>query len=127
MSVAMTACRQARRALERTAMTPEQELELLIAEQQADDTYYVDRPAGEISLDAPAPSGDGTLGDLVGYDDSGELVCFAPVPRASSPIGNAGQHGTIYAYMRLRCRCAPCTDANSSYMRMYRARKRAQS
>ena len=50
-------------------LTPQQELEQLVAEQQADDTFYVVRPHGEISLDSPSPSGEGTIGtELVGYD-----------------------------------------------------------
>jgi hypothetical protein len=108
-------------------MTPEEELELLIAEQQADDTFFVDRPAGEISLDAPAPNGEGTIGDMIGYDEEGELAVFMPLPPASSPIGNASQHGTIYAYKRLECRCVPCKAANAAYLAAYRKRRRDES
>lgn len=136
-----------RRSLERTAMTPEQELELLIAEQQADDTYFIDRPSHIISLDAPAPHGEGAIGDLIGFDpwpaidsmidagldpldydlDSDELLVMLPLP-ATPPLADVSQHGTIYAYRRLRCRCVPCTAAQAKAVREYRAsRKRAES
>lgn len=116
-----------RRTLERTGMTPEQELELLIREQEADDTFYVDRPSHIISLDASSPAGEGTLADLIGYDpETGEqIVCF-PLP-ATPPLANADQHGTNYAYMNLKCRCRPCKDANSSYMREYRRNMSSKS
>lgn len=126
MSAVLAPPRRSRRTLEREGMTPEQELELLIAEQKADDTYFIDRPAGEISIDAPAPNGEGTIGDMIGYDEEGELVVFMPLPPTSSPIGNASQHGTIYAYARLKCKCRPCKNAKAAYERE-RRRKRAAS
>lgn len=113
-----------RRTLERRGMTPEQELELLINEQQADDTFYVDRPSGEISLDAPAPHGEGTIGDLLAYDEEGELLVMLPLP-ATPPLADANQHGTIYSYKRLSCRCLKCKAAQASFMREYRARKKS--
>jgi hypothetical protein len=124
MSAAVMAPRAPRRrTLERMGMTPEQELELLIREQEADDTFYVDRPSHIISIDAPSPTGEGTLADLIGYDpETGEqLVCF-PLP-ATPPLANASQHGTEYAYNRLGCKCAPCREAAASGRRARRARK----
>lgn len=115
-----------RRTLERMGMTPEQELELLIAEQQADDTYFIDRPSHIISIDAPAPNGEGTIGDLIGYDpDTEELITAFPLP-PTPPMANASQHGSIYAYARLKCRCRPCKDAKATYEREKR-QQRAES
>lgn len=99
-------------------MTPEQELELLIREQEADDTYFIDRPADHVSLDV--------VRDLIMVDpETGELIVDFPLP-PTPPLANAHQHGTNYGYMHLKCRCRPCKDANSSYMREYR-RSRAKS
>lgn len=33
-------------------------------------------------------------------------------------------HGTRVCYQRLRCRCEPCTDANTAYMARYRDAQR---
>lgn len=108
-------------------MTPEQELELLINEQQKDDTYYVDRPSGEISLDAPTPDGVATMGDLVGIDDEGEITVFFRPPPGALFENQGPQHGTIYAYRRLRCRCVKCKKAQSTAVAEYRARRKTES
>ena len=107
-------------------MTPEQELELLIAEQQADDTYYVDRREGEVSLDAPSPDGKSSLGDLIGVDEDGELIVFFRPYSDTAFDTQKSQHGTLYGYRRLGCRCVPCKRANACYMREYRAARRAE-
>lgn len=119
------ATRPRRRTLERTAMTPEQELELLIAEQQADDTYFIDRPAGEISLDAPSPDGRSTISDLIGVDEEGNLVVFFRPHSDTAFDVQKMQHGTIYGYRRLRCRCFRCTTAQAIAVADYRARRKA--
>ncbi len=36
-------------------------------------------------------------------------------------------HGTFSRYCNDRCRCIPCTDANTAYHRAYRKAKRAQA
>lgn len=38
------------------------------------------------------------------------------MPAKKKPI----QHGTLYAYTTHRCRCGPCTAANTAYIRNYR-------
>jgi hypothetical protein len=117
----MSALAVQRRAL----MTPEEELELLIAEQTADDTTFVYPDPNVISLDAP--SGFGTIGDLIGTDEHGEVICFFHPREATLFDAQKSQHGTIYGYMKLRCRCVLCSAANAKYHREYRARKREQS
>lgn len=113
-----------RRALERIGMSPEQEMELLEREQKADDTYFVDRKEGEISLDAPAPNGLGKVGDLLGRDEEGQIVCFMALP--ANGIFDPSAHGSLYAYQRLGCRCNKCKGARAEYQRNYRAaQKRA--
>lgn len=126
MAVATAVRPRRRRSLERMAMTPEQELELLIAEQHADDTYYVDRHEGEISLDAPSPDGHSTLGDMIGVDEDGELIVFFSAHSGTAFDTQRSQHGSLYGYRRLGCRCAPCKRANATYMREYRAARRAE-
>lgn len=109
-----------RRMLERMGMTPEEELELLIREQQKDDTYFIDRPAGEVSLDAPAPWG--RIGDLLHLGEDGvaslggERLCHSGLtdPRMVP-------HGTLGGYTNHRCRCTPCRQANTEYRRKKRA------
>ena len=123
MSVATLAAKPpSRRMLERKGMTPEEELELLIREQQKDDTHFVDRPSGEISLDAPAPKGEGTIGSLVGRDEDGQLISFVQ-PHVSLFDPTHIPHGTLGGYTNHRCRCTPCRKTNTAYRR----RKRAES
>lgn len=140
MTVATMARPRGRRRYRTDGMSREEELQALIAEQQADDTQFIDRPDHVISLDALAPKQDATIGDLIGYHEvyfkgdpesehatgDGGLIAFLSLP-ASPPLGNAKQHGTNYGYMRMKCRCARCKEANAKYMREYRARKRAES
>lgn len=135
----------------RTAdMTLEQELELLIAEQAAGDTHYVDTPGWQVSLDANAPSGEGGSigGELVGRDPwdlvdaaldlgldpaevafSGDLIDALPHRRGLLVGGliDATQipHATAGGYQNHRCRCIPCTTAWATYSRERRAAKKA--
>ena len=127
-----------RRMLERTGMTPEQELELLIREQQKDDTYFIDRHTGEISIDAPAPDGYGTMADLLGVGEDGAVFIgdcrHAERGGPSVRLGFQGladpqqiPHGTLGGYTNHRCRCKPCRQANTEYRRKKRAEKRGES
>lgn len=126
MSVAAPAAKPlSRRTLERSGMTPEQELELLIAEQKRDDTDRVDRPSFVISLDAPTPDGKSTMLDLVGYDEDGQLVSFIPGTRDCYDP-RAITHGTRGAYTKFGCKCPPCRKANSDYIAEYRARRKSE-
>lgn len=131
MSAVLTASRPLRRrSLERTAMTPEEELGLLIAEQQRDDTHFVNRHEGEISMDAPAPNGEGVIGDLIGIDEDGEILTFGLRPGralADTPKRmREAEHGTIYTYRRLGCKCAPCRAAQTKAVSEYRARRKGE-
>lgn len=103
-------------------MTPEQELELLIAEQATDDTYFIGKPAGEIGWDGPAPGSrnGGNVEDFVGVDLEGEIVSFLPRPE-ESVFGVSLAHGTRSTYENLRCRCLACRAANAAYRRQRRA------
>lgn len=120
MSAVTTAKRLSRRSLERQGMTPEEELELLIAEQQADDTHIIRKPLNELSLDAPAPGGLGLVSDFIGVDEDGEIISF--LPREEGLIaGSKIPHGTRGGYTNYRCRCNPCRSANAEYVRARRA------
>lgn len=124
MSVATLAAKPpSRRMLERMGMNPEQELELLIREQQKDDTYFVDRPAGEISLDAPAPDRGGTVADLIGVTEDGVIFLGESLGISGLADPRRVPHGTLGGYTNHRCRCVPCRKANTAYRR----RKRAES
>jgi hypothetical protein len=100
-------------------VTPEEELELLIEEQRRDDTHIVRPERGyAFSLDAPTPDGDGVLGDCVGVDADGEIVCL--LPRRRGDVMGHIPHGTTGGYTNHRCRCRRCRDAHAAYMRAYR-------
>lgn len=123
------------------ATTP---LALLIAEQKADDTYWITTRRGEVSLDAPWK--DGTVGsELVGRDpwelvdaaidlslDPGELAYAGDVYDAFRPKRGCvltdprdTDHGTVNAYVNRKCRCEGCRAAMAQYMRAYRAERKA--
>lgn len=122
MSVATFAAKPpSRRMLERMGMTPEQELELLIREQQKDDTYFIDRPAGEVSLDARAPGGSGTVADLIGVDEDGMVFLGESLGSSCFADPRLVPHGTLGGYTNHRCRCTPCRRANTEYRRRRRA------
>lgn len=126
MSAVLTAARpRGRRSLERSGMTPEEELELLIAEQQADDVYTISPPHGQVSLDAAAPDGKGIVADLIGVTEDGEIVSFF---RPVSLLADVTQTPHGYGgYTKYGCRCLKCRKANADYRREYRARRRADS
>ncbi len=125
MSVATLAAKPpSRRTLERMGMTPEQELELLIREQQKDDTYFIERQPGEISLNAPWHAG-GELrevGDLLQVDEDG-VVSFGGEQFGHSALADPRlvPHGTLGGYTNHHCRCARCRKANAEYRRKKRA------
>lgn len=122
MSVATLAAKPlSRRMLERKGMTPEEELELLIREQQKDDTYFIDRPAGEVSLDAPAPDRAGTVADLIGVDENGVIFLGESLGVHGLVDPRLVPHGTLGGYTNHRCRCTPCRHANTEYRRRKRA------
>jgi hypothetical protein len=127
MSVATLAAKPpSRRMLERMGMTPEEELELLIREQQKDDTHFIDRPANEVSLNAPWRIG-GELrevGDLLQVDEDG-VVSFSEALGHRSPLADTRMipHGTLGGYTNHRCHCGPCRQANTEYRRKKRAEK----
>lgn len=122
MSVATLAAKPpSRRTLERMGMTPEQELELLIREQQKDDTHFIDRPAGEVSLDARAPDGTGTVADLIGISEDGVIFLAESLGTHGLADPRLVPHGTLGGYTNHRCHCGPCRQANTEYRRKKRA------
>lgn len=146
MSIAAPAAKPpTRRMLEKQGMTREQELDLLIREQAADDTHRQDHETrGGVSLDAPASGG--TVGsEYVGYDpwelvddcidlglDPAEVAYSGPIveemPRRRGDVLTDPQslpHGTKNGYVNHKCRCPHCTTAWNEYMAAYRARKAA--
>jgi hypothetical protein len=137
-------------ALERTLMTPEQELERLILEQEADDIYWVRPQDSGVSLDMSYMSQvhDGPprlVGEMVGRDPwdlvdaaidlgldptelafAGDLVdCLQPRRGDVLTDPRNTDHGTINAYANAKCRCLKCRAANAQYMRDYRAARKA--
>jgi len=83
-----------------TAMS---ELARLIAEQERDDRTGHRINTSTISLDS-FPSG-----------------VDAPKPRG---FATDIRHGTLYCYVRLRCRCAKCRTASAAYARERRLKLR---
>ncbi len=115
-----------RRVLERTGMTPEQELELLVREQTADDTFSVRKPAGEIHFSGTVAEQVGVEYDFDSFDAeaSGEIVSF--LPREEESLFSVGiPHGVRSTYTNLKCRCPLCSAANAKFIRENRAAKRA--
>lgn len=85
----LSGSRATRKALQSVEVDEQRELGQLITEQHRDDTHVVERPHGEISLDAPDPDGEGTIGaDLVGMGEDGEIVSYLP-PQSRERGGTA--------------------------------------
>lgn len=111
-------------------MTPEQELELLIAAQAKDDAPWV-LPQLHVafSLDQRFSGEDGNAGtfaDVVGID-GGEVVSFLP-RRRGSVLGYVARstHGTDTGYIR-GCRCDLCVAEHRARGRKwYRERRESQ-
>jgi hypothetical protein len=109
-----------RRALERQGMTREQELELLVQEQQADDIYAISRPAREISFDAPSSTRSWlSVGNFIAEVD-GQVVSFLP-RRQESLFFVSFKHASFDAYNNHGCRCRPCKNFMAEYRRAKRA------
>lgn len=98
------------------------ELEALIAEQEADDTYAVS-PERNVM-----PFTDG-IANSIGMQLDGELVSFEHLNRPHGLVLRepATYHGTDGGYTNNRCRCVPCRDAHSAALRSYRLRRREQA
>lgn len=145
MSAVLTPRRRRYTALERETMTPEQVLDLLIAEQEADDTHRAHVPAAQVSLDAPVTDrtggyDEGTVGsELLGYDPWGLVDAAIDLNIDPSALAYSGdlvsgirlpglvdvRHGTLTGYRKQGCRCPKCRKANSEHVAAYRARKAA--
>lgn len=110
-----------RRTLERQGMTPEEELQLLVQEQKADDTYIVYRPNWTVSLDGPATGAEGIVSDYLGTDEDGELINFLPRERSALTMPALIPHGTLGGYNNHKCRCCKCRAAVAEYRRNKRA------
>ena len=111
-------------------MTPEEELEQLIAEQKADDTHIVrpDRQARYgYSLDATWQNSDSggetSFANVIGVDMEGEVVSFIKHRKGSILTGSAEWHGTEDGYSNHLCRCARCRAANAAANRRRKANR----
>ena len=148
MVIAPASPRLSRRTLERTGMTREQELELLMQEQAADDTPYLTTPGWQVSLDAPVDDGHGTASsvgaEMVGRDPwplveaavdlrldpaelayAGDLVDYLP-PRRGEALSDPRKipHGTAGGYTNHKCKCSRCRGAYAALRRQGRAARR---
>jgi hypothetical protein len=117
-----------RRALERSGMTPEQELELLIQEQAADDTYFVRKAAGECQLDGGVSELVGVTYDFDSFDSEaqGEVISYLP-REEDSLFSSHVKHGLRSTYTNLKCKCVACRAAESAYQRERRAAAKARA
>lgn len=87
------------------------ELQQLIAEQAADMQSYTIKP--EYREQVPFTD---SIANLVGVQPDGEIVSYEPRPkRGTLLVGTATWHGSRSGYVNHKCRCKPCTDANSEY------------
>lgn len=98
-------------------MEPQTELERLIAEQKADDTYSV---KSEFRNTIPLED----IDSLLGMEPDGEIVSFERHPKGSVLVGTASWHGTSGGYTRNGCRCPACTQANTDDWRARYAKNR---
>lgn len=101
--------------LEVNGMTHKEELELLMQEQQADDTPRIIPQENTVSL---------SIGDLVGVDEEGAVISFFKPSNDHAFMTGGTPHGTIYAYRRLKCKCDACKAAQAKSVREYRAARK---
>ena len=134
----------------RASMTPEQELEYLIADQAADDTARLSTPGGQVSLNATTVGPGGVLlevQELIEYDpwelvdaaidlalDPGEVAYRGPVTshlrrRRGDTLVDPRKipHGTPGGYQNHGCRLVCCRTAWAEYTRDRRAAKRPEA
>lgn len=102
-------------------MTREEELERLIAEQAADDTYVIRGESSTVNIDS--------VSNFLTTDDGG-VVCNIPPRRGTilkPPIReDEPWHGTFDGYNNHRCRCARCRAFKAQKQREWRERKRSE-
>lgn len=111
------------------------ELERLIAEQEADDTDFVRPELQAVSLEAVGEyiggndtyfSGTEDEHYSFGDEDNG-IYSFLEPQKGDVLVGGASWHGTFHGYTRRRCRCKPCTEANKIHQREVRKKRRSAS
>ena len=91
------------------------ELDRLVAEQKQDDTDTIKR---EFHGQVPFTNG---IANCIGMDTDGEIVTFfARPPKGTLLVGTAAWHGTRNGYTNHKCRCEPCTEANTDYFQARR-------
>lgn len=111
------------------------ELERLIAEQEADDTDFVRPEPQAVSLEA--------VGEYIGgndtyfsgaedehysFGDEGNgIYSFLEPQKGDVLVGGASWHGTRHGYTRKRCRCQRCSEANNLYHRKLRQKRTNRS
>ena len=96
-------------------MTREEELALLIAEQRADDTNFVQPEAGCVSIDA--------VKDYIAQDDKGRPVSLLRNERGTVLQSNSAPwHGTVGGYRNHGCKCVRCKAAKALAQKQRRQR-----
>lgn len=102
------------------------ELDLLIAEQERDDTNIV-YAENRIFLDAQFVMGDGEaegFSNLIGVDQEGEIISFIRPRRGDVLTTGKSWHGTIGGYSNYKCKCARCKAAWSAHYNAYMKKRR---
>jgi hypothetical protein len=100
----------------------QRELDILIEEQEKDDTSVIYSPEPGHRDDVSIHGMDNTLA----VDEDGELLDLTEHERGTVLVGNASWHGTIAGYTKHGCRKLCCRDVWATYQRAYRARKREE-
>lgn len=109
------------------------ELERLVAEQQADDTFFARPEPQSVSLenvDEYIGASDtyfaGSEDEEYSFGDEPDGVySFLEPQKGEILVAGASWHGTPYGYRRKKCKCVPCTEANRDYQRELRARRKS--
>lgn len=110
----------------------ESELERLIAEQSADDTYFARPEQQNVSLETVSEYVGisdtyfaGTDDEHYSYGDEHQGVySFLTPERGSVLVEGASWHGTDHGYTRKKCRCDRCKTAHKEAQRAWRAKRR---
>lgn len=111
----------------------ESELERLIAEQSADDTYFARPEQQNVSLETVSEYVGisdtyfaGTDDEHYSYGDEDQGVySFLTPERGSVLVEGASWHGSNYGYTQKKCRCDRCTEAAKEAKRAWRAKRRS--
>lgn len=111
----------------------ESELERLIAEQSADDTYFARPEQQNVSLETVSEYVGisdtyfaGTDDEHYSYGDEDQGVySFLKPERGTVLVEGASWHGTRYGYERKSCRCNRCKETQKKRVRAQRERRKS--